>query len=93
MTVRFILFLFFVTGFNTTYTALFLNFVPLPLVLLTNTDGTQNVHIAPEAFSVASTEFADEIDFWQDALPGELKGQLSSVSFFVSIGDWCLVNS
>lgn len=60
--------------------ALFLNFVPLPLALLTEKDGSQNVHIAPEAFQVASAEFADEISFWQNALPGPLKGQLQSVS-------------
>jgi hypothetical protein len=60
--------------------ALFLNFVPLPLALLTEKDGSQNVHIAPEAFQVASAEFGDEISFWQNALPGALKGQLQSVS-------------
>lgn len=60
-------------------TALFITYLPTPLVLLTNADGTQDVHIAPEAFAVASVEFADEIDFWQNSLPGPLKGQLSSV--------------
>ncbi|PPQ97377.1 hypothetical protein CVT26_006611 [Gymnopilus dilepis] len=48
--------------------------------LITASDGTQNVHIAPEAFDVASSEFKDALDFWQDALPGHLKGQLSSLS-------------
>lgn len=48
------------------------------MVLLTEPDGTQNVHIAPEAFAVASVEFADEIQFWQDSL-GSLSGQLESV--------------
>ena len=61
-------------------TALFLTFLPTPLVLLTNPDGSQNVHIAPEAFTVASAEFADELAVWQNALPGSLKGKLSSVS-------------
>lgn len=60
--------------------ALFLTFLPIPVVLLTDKDGSQNVHIAPEAFSVASTEFADEIQVWQNALSGPLKGQLSTVS-------------
>ncbi|KAG6918602.1 hypothetical protein DXG01_013013 [Tephrocybe rancida] len=60
--------------------AAFINYLPTPLALLTAPDGTQNVHIAPEAFAVASVEFADEIQFWQDALPGKLKGQLASLS-------------
>jgi len=46
------------------------------LVLLSDCCGKQAVHIAPEAFAVASAEFPDQIDFWQDALPGDLKGQL-----------------
>ncbi|KJA21567.1 hypothetical protein HYPSUDRAFT_55453 [Hypholoma sublateritium FD-334 SS-4] len=60
--------------------ALFLNFLPVPLVLLTETNGAQNVHIAPEAFQVASAEFPDQISVWQNALPGALKGQLASLS-------------
>ncbi|PPQ65798.1 LOW QUALITY PROTEIN: hypothetical protein CVT26_000383 [Gymnopilus dilepis] len=60
--------------------SLFLNFLPTPLVLLTDSNGAQNVHIAPEAFQVASAEFADETEFWQNALPGSLKGQLASLS-------------
>ncbi|KAJ7167423.1 hypothetical protein C8R43DRAFT_985248 [Mycena crocata] len=59
---------------------LFLNFLPIPLTLLTEKDGSQNVHIVPEAFQVASAEFADEISVWQDALPGLLKGHLESLS-------------
>ncbi|KAF5324377.1 hypothetical protein D9619_011355 [Psilocybe cf. subviscida] len=65
---------------NACYDSLFLNFVPLPLALLTEKDGSQNVHIAPEAFQVASAEFGDEISFWQNTLPGALKGQLQSLS-------------
>lgn len=30
---------------------------------------------------MSSVEFADEIQVWQDALPGPLKGQLASVSY------------
>jgi hypothetical protein len=59
--------------------ALFLNFLPIPLALLTENDGSQNVYIVPEAFEVASAEFGDEISVWQDALPGPLKGKLESV--------------
>lgn len=64
---------------NACFDSLFLSFLPLPLVLLTESSGFQAVHIAPEAFTVASAEFADEIDVWQNALPGALKGQLASV--------------
>ena len=65
------------------YDSLFLTFLPTPLVLLTDDQGEQAVHIAPEAFEVASVEFADEIQVWQDALPGDLKGQLASVSNYL----------
>ncbi|KAJ7698268.1 hypothetical protein B0H17DRAFT_1050647 [Mycena rosella] len=65
---------------NACYDSAFLNFLPIPLVLLTNSDNHQNVHIAPEAFQVASVEFVDEISVWQDALPGALKGRLESLS-------------
>lgn len=65
---------------NSFATALFVNYLPTPLVLLTDAKGVQTVHIAPEAFTVASAEFPDQIDFWQNALPGPLKGKLESVS-------------
>ncbi|KAH9478024.1 Peptidase S41 family protein ustP [Psilocybe cubensis] len=65
---------------NNCYVTLFLNFLPTPLALLTEADGSQNVHIAPEAFTVASAEFPDQIDVWQNALPGPLKGKLSTLS-------------
>ena len=67
---------------NKYFEGLFANYLPIPLALLTESNGfTQNVHIAPEAFTVASTEFGDEINFWQDALPDQLKGQLASVCY------------
>ena len=65
---------------NACYDSLFVTYLPTPVVLLTDEQGEQAVHIAPEAFQVASAEFADEISFWQDALPGDLKGNLESVS-------------
>ncbi|KAF8875409.1 hypothetical protein CPB84DRAFT_1853270 [Gymnopilus junonius] len=52
----------------------------MPLTLLTDSDGVQSIHVTPEAFEVASAEFANEIQFWQNALPGPMKGQLTSVS-------------
>ncbi|KAJ7577017.1 hypothetical protein C8J56DRAFT_1061728 [Mycena floridula] len=60
--------------------SLFLNFLPTPLALLTDSKGVQSVHIVPEAFAVASAEFADEIAVWQNALPGPLKGKLESLN-------------
>ncbi|KAF9269650.1 hypothetical protein L218DRAFT_953275 [Marasmius fiardii PR-910] len=65
---------------NSCYDSSFLNFLPVPLVLLTDGSGKQTVNIAPEAFSVASAEFPDEIQVWQDALPGALKGKLQSLN-------------
>lgn len=58
---------------------LYITYLPLPLVLLTGSDGSQSVHIAPEAFTLASAEFKEDIEFWQNALPGQLKGELSTV--------------
>ena len=52
----------------------------MPLVHLTDNLGKQHVYIAPEAFTVARAEFpAEQIKFWQDSLPGNLKGNLESV--------------
>ena len=58
---------------------LYITYLPLPLALLTAEDNAQHVYISPEAFKIASREFKDEIEFWQQALPGHLKGQLASV--------------
>jgi hypothetical protein len=55
--------------------ATYISYVPIPLVLLTNSDGSQNIHIAPEAFTVSSEAFPEEIDVWQKALPSGLKLQ------------------
>jgi hypothetical protein len=49
---------------------------------LTDDSGNQHVYIAPEAFSVAKAEFADQLDYWQNALPDYLKGNLESVCCF-----------
>ncbi|KAJ6593998.1 hypothetical protein B0H19DRAFT_1225277 [Mycena capillaripes] len=66
--------------FNLCYDSLYISYLPTPLVLLTASDGSQNVHIAPEAFAVTSAEFPDQIEFWQNSLPGDLKGKLASLS-------------
>lgn len=63
------------------FDALFLTYIPLPVVLLTDFKGEQAVHVAPEAFKVAQAEFADELEYWQKSLPGKLNGQLESVRF------------
>ncbi|KAJ8082869.1 hypothetical protein PM082_008726 [Marasmius tenuissimus] len=65
---------------NSCYDSSFLNYLPIPLVLLTDANGDQHVHIAPEAFSVASAEFPDQINVWQDALPAYLNGKLESLN-------------
>jgi len=65
--------------------AFYVTYVPLPLVLLTTSDGFQHVHIAPEAFEVALKEFKNDIEFWQQALPGHLKGQLASVCIVLPV--------
>ncbi|KAG6872814.1 hypothetical protein C0995_006413 [Termitomyces sp. Mi166 len=65
---------------NDGHCALYVTYLPIPLVLLTDSDGTQSIHIAPEAYKVASAEFGEDIQFWDDALPGELTGKLSSLS-------------
>ncbi|CDO71106.1 hypothetical protein BN946_scf184844.g110 [Trametes cinnabarina] len=65
---------------NQCFDSLFLTFLPTPLVLLTDATGKQSVHIAPAAFTVATAEFKDEVSFWQNALPGALKGQLASLA-------------
>ncbi|KAF9051220.1 hypothetical protein BDZ89DRAFT_1154116 [Hymenopellis radicata] len=65
---------------NYCYDAFFVTYLPVPLVLLTGEDGSQAVHIAPEAYQVAKAEFGDNLEFWENALPGNLKGQLRSLS-------------
>jgi hypothetical protein len=61
---------------NYCYDSAFVNYLPTPLVLLAG----RAIHIAPEAFTVASAEFGAEVQVWQDALPGALKGQLASLA-------------
>lgn len=68
---------------NACYDSSWLTFIPLPLALLTDEHGNQAVHITPEAFAVASAQFGDDIEFWQNALPGSLKGQLESVRHLI----------
>ncbi|KAH8102308.1 hypothetical protein BXZ70DRAFT_68187 [Cristinia sonorae] len=65
---------------NNCYDSVWQSFLPTPLVLLTDNHGKQNIHIAPEAYSVVLNAFPDQVDFWQNALPGKLKGKLSSLS-------------
>ncbi|TFK66875.1 hypothetical protein BDN72DRAFT_859545 [Pluteus cervinus] len=62
---------------NGCYDSMFMNYVPLPLNLLVDSQGKQDVYIAKEAFSIASAEFGDQISAWQNALPGKFKDSLS----------------
>ena len=64
--------------FDLCYDSTFVSYLPTPVVLLTDEQGQQAVHIAPDAFDVASVEFADQISVWEDALPEGLS--LASVS-------------
>ncbi|KAH6913966.1 hypothetical protein BKA70DRAFT_1260005 [Coprinopsis sp. MPI-PUGE-AT-0042] len=66
--------------YNRCFDSLWVTYLPLPLSLLTEEDGSQNIYVSPEAFTLASVEFADSIDWWQDALPGDLKGRLAELS-------------
>ncbi|KAF9525913.1 hypothetical protein CPB83DRAFT_858837 [Crepidotus variabilis] len=59
---------------------LYVNYLPIPLSLITDSNGQQSIRIAFEAFDVAKAEFPDQVDVWQNALPGALKGKLSSLS-------------
>ncbi|KAF8061523.1 hypothetical protein FPV67DRAFT_1509294 [Lyophyllum atratum] len=64
--------------YNYCYDSFYVTYIPIPLVLLTDPSGSQGVHIAPEAYKVASAEFGEELEFWENALPGKLKGKLST---------------
>lgn len=63
---------------------MFVNYLPTPLVLLSDSRGRQSVHIAPVASKVASAEFPDQIDVWQKALQGKLKDNLQAVRDLLS---------
>ncbi|KAH8828086.1 hypothetical protein DL96DRAFT_1797327 [Flagelloscypha sp. PMI_526] len=60
--------------------AAWISFIPLPLVLLTDKEGVQHVHIAPEAYNVSKREFKEELEFWENVLPSDMKGGLKSLS-------------
>ncbi|TFK48991.1 hypothetical protein OE88DRAFT_1737208 [Heliocybe sulcata] len=57
---------------NYCYDSLFVSYLPTPLVLLSDENGQQDVYIAPEAFTVVSEEFPDQIDYWENVLPEHL---------------------
>ncbi|TFY58144.1 hypothetical protein EVJ58_g6598 [Rhodofomes roseus] len=65
---------------NLCYDSLYTTYLPIPLALLTDELGVQHVHVAPEAFKISSTEFGEELKFWQDALPEDLRGKLELLS-------------
>ncbi|KAH8827598.1 hypothetical protein DL96DRAFT_1103752 [Flagelloscypha sp. PMI_526] len=54
---------------NMCYDSTYTSYVPVPLVLLEDPDGGQNIYIAPEAYTVFSQDFfAGQVDIWQAAL-------------------------
>ncbi|KAK0458953.1 uncharacterized protein EV420DRAFT_1541517 [Desarmillaria tabescens] len=61
---------------NYCYDSAFVNYLPIPLVLLNGTE----VHIALEAYNVSSIQFADGIHVWESALAGTLDGGLQSLN-------------
>ena len=62
-----------------TLQALYVTYLPTPLVLLTEEDGFQSVYIAPEAYDIAKEEFKDTLLWWEKRLPEAFQGNLSSV--------------
>ncbi|KAG7448573.1 uncharacterized protein BT62DRAFT_889155 [Guyanagaster necrorhizus] len=61
---------------NYCYDSAFVNYLPIPLVLLNGTD----VHIALEAYNVSSVEFAEVIPVWERALIGTLDSGLQKLN-------------
>ncbi|KAJ2913132.1 hypothetical protein MD484_g7281, partial [Candolleomyces efflorescens] len=62
------------------YDSLYVTYLPIPLVLLEDGFGSQAVHIAPEAYTLAAAEFGDSLWFWEASLPRPLTGGLASLS-------------
>lgn len=56
-------------------TGVYATYNPFPLVLLTNpSDGSQAIHIAPNAHEITSNLFSeDELKFWVDGLGKQLE--------------------
>jgi len=61
------------------FIALWVNYVPAPLVLLAEENDTQAIYISKSAFNISGAMFGDDLQFWQDALPGNLSGRLDLV--------------
>ncbi|KAF5316870.1 hypothetical protein D9611_003976 [Ephemerocybe angulata] len=62
------------------YDSLYITYLPLPLVLLTDESGAQGVYIAPEAHEVAQKEFKDAVSFWVKLLPTVFEKKLRALS-------------
>ncbi|KAL0568287.1 hypothetical protein V5O48_013702 [Marasmius crinis-equi] len=55
--------------YDNTYTS----FVPVPLVLLQNNDGTQDIYVDPQAYKVFSQDFfSGQVEIWQQALGNDI---------------------
>ncbi|KIY48535.1 hypothetical protein FISHEDRAFT_43153 [Fistulina hepatica ATCC 64428] len=57
---------------NMCYDSTYTTYLPIPLVLLVDETGAQDIYIAPEAYEVASSAFPDQLDIWEDALGDNL---------------------
>jgi hypothetical protein len=54
---------------NMCYDSTYTSYVPIPLVLLEEKDGSQNIFVAPDAYTVFSQDFfSGQVDVWQQAL-------------------------
>ncbi|KAF8875475.1 hypothetical protein CPB85DRAFT_1235909 [Mucidula mucida] len=61
---------------NSCYDSAFINYLPTPLVLVNG----EEVHIALEAYDVASAEFADQLSAWEEAISSSVEGGLKALN-------------
>ncbi|KAF9031686.1 hypothetical protein BDZ89DRAFT_1101087 [Hymenopellis radicata] len=61
---------------NLCYDSAFINYLPTPLVLVNG----EEVHIASEAYDVASAEFADQLSAWEEAISSSVEGGLKALN-------------
>ena len=58
---------------NMCYDLTYTSFVPVPLVLLQNKDGSQNIYVDPQAYKIFSQDFfKGQLEIWQQALGNKI---------------------